>query len=70
MQTPAEEKHLKCYLSHQNSPYLLLQPVKVEVFHTKPYIAMFHDLLTDEESDMIKTYAAPKVCKLDQSRLV
>ena len=60
-QKPEEEKHLKCYLSDQNNPYLILQPVKIEVFHTKPYIAIFHDLITDRESEMIKELAAPKV---------
>lgn len=58
---PAKTKHLKCYLSDQGSAWLLLQPVKVEVFHSKPYVVMFHDLLSDKESNMIRKLAAPKV---------
>lgn len=43
------------------SKWLILQPVKVEVFHKVPFIAMFHDLLTDSESDTIREMAAPAV---------
>lgn len=53
---------MKCYLSNQNNPWLILQPIQLEIFHSKPYIAMIHNLLSDKESDMIRELAAPKVC--------
>lgn len=62
LQKPEEEKHLKCYLSDQQNPYLILQPVKIEVFHTKPYIVIFHDLLTDKVSRL-----PPKLFKVQIS---
>jgi prolyl 4-hydroxylase len=59
LQTPAQEKSLKCWYSHQDSPWLLLQPVKVEQLNQNPYIVMFHHLLTDRESDEVREMAAP-----------
>ena len=38
----------------------MLQPVKIEEMHHFPiYIAMFHDLMTDSESDQIRELAVP-----------
>jgi hypothetical protein len=48
-------------MSDQGNAWLKLQPIRIEVFHLQPYIAMFHDLITDRESDMIRNLAAPKV---------
>ncbi|XP_015792160.1 prolyl 4-hydroxylase subunit alpha-2-like [Tetranychus urticae] len=61
--TPAETKDLTCYYSNMGSKWLILQPVKVEVFHKVPFIAMFHDLLTDSESDTIREMAAPALTR-------
>lgn len=62
IRSPAAESKLKCYYSHQNSSWLLLQPVKVEEFNHYPiYVVKFHDLLTDAESDKIRDIAAPRL---------
>lgn len=58
-QTPAQDKALKCWYSHQGNPWLLLQPVKVEQFNHYPFVVMFHHLLTDRESDQVREMAAP-----------
>jgi prolyl 4-hydroxylase len=62
LQTPNDEKNLKCYYSHQNNTWLYLQPVKVEEFNHYPiYIVMFHDLMTDSESTRVRDMAAPRL---------
>ena len=61
-QTSAEEKNLKCYLTNNGHPLLLMQPVRVEVFHEKPFVAMFHNLMSDSEMELLKELAAPIVC--------
>lgn len=58
-QTPEQEKSLKCWYSDQGSPWLYLQPVKVEQFNHNPYIVMFHHLLSDGESAQVREMAAP-----------
>lgn len=61
LQTPNQTKHLKCYYSDMGSKWLKLQPVKVEVHHQMPFIAIYHDLLSDSESEAIREMAAPMV---------
>lgn len=59
--TAAEVAKLKCYLTHNNDPYLYLQPVKLEVQNISPYIAMIHNLMTQNEATTIRELAAPMV---------
>ncbi|XP_074605321.1 prolyl 4-hydroxylase subunit alpha-1-like [Brevipalpus obovatus] len=61
--TPFETKDLNCYYSNMDSKWLILQPVKVEVHYQKPFIAIFHDLMTDKESDAIRDMAAPMLTR-------
>lgn len=65
LRTPEQEKKLKCYYTtgiNAKSPWLILQPVRVEEVNSYPiYIAMFHDLLTESESDQVRAMAAPKL---------
>lgn len=61
-QTPAQTKDLKCYYTDNNrDPWLLLQPVAVEVFNQMPFVCQFHKLLTDREAELVKELAAPMV---------
>ncbi|RWS09826.1 vacuolar protein sorting-associated protein 33A-like protein [Dinothrombium tinctorium] len=55
----AANADLKCYITNRGHPWLILQPVKVEVLHKDPYIAVFHDLITDNEIEKVKEIAAP-----------
>ncbi|KAG9510427.1 Prolyl 4-hydroxylase subunit alpha-1 [Fragariocoptes setiger] len=50
---------LKCYLTHNNNPYLYLQPIKLEVQNIDPYIAIIHNLMTEKETATIREIAAP-----------
>ncbi|RWS27155.1 vacuolar protein sorting-associated protein 33A-like protein [Leptotrombidium deliense] len=56
---PVATADLKCYMTNRGHPWLIMQPVKVEELHIDPYIAIFHHLLTDNESETIKTLSAP-----------
>jgi hypothetical protein len=45
-----------------------LGPFKVEVYSSSPYIAVFHDFLTDHEMKWIIDYSLPRLSKSrDQS---
>ncbi|BFF93075.1 prolyl 4-hydroxylase subunit alpha-2 [Drosophila madeirensis] len=52
-QSPREQRDLRCWLSHQDVPYQRLSPFKVEQLNVDPYVAYFHDVLSDMESELI-----------------
>ncbi|NWZ42895.1 P4HA3 hydroxylase, partial [Brachypodius atriceps] len=58
---PAPEQllHLSCSYETNNSPYLLLQPAKKEMVQIQPYVALYHDFITDAEAETIKGLAGP-----------
>lgn len=57
---PVKDK--RCFYSTNNGhPYLLLRPLKVEVFSQNPYIAMYYDLIEPNEIDLIKELSMPVV---------
>ena len=41
--------HYKCHLLHHFNPFLKLGPFKLEIKLDRPYRAVLHDILTDEE---------------------
>ena len=41
--------HYKCHLLHHFDPFLKLGPFKLEIKLDRPYRAVFHDILTDNE---------------------
>ncbi|XP_009996290.1 PREDICTED: prolyl 4-hydroxylase subunit alpha-3 [Chaetura pelagica] len=51
--------HLSCSYETNGSPYLLLQPVKKEVVQLQPYVALYHDFVSDAEAETIKGLAGP-----------
>lgn len=63
LQENAAKKHkLTCYYwDNHHHPLLFLQPVKVEVFSAKPFIVMYHELISDKEIDSLKDMATPIV---------
>lgn len=52
---------LKCWYSSENDPFLKYAPFKVEQMYITPDIFIFHDVLSDNEIDLIKGMAKPKV---------
>ncbi|KFV12279.1 Prolyl 4-hydroxylase subunit alpha-3, partial [Tauraco erythrolophus] len=41
------------------TPYLLLQPAKKEMVRIQPYVALYHDFISDDEAETIKGLAGP-----------
>ncbi|XP_005308582.2 prolyl 4-hydroxylase subunit alpha-3 isoform X1 [Chrysemys picta bellii] len=50
---------LHCSYETNDSPYLILQPVKRELIRLQPYVALYHDFVSDLEAEKIKGLAAP-----------
>ncbi|KFR15484.1 Prolyl 4-hydroxylase subunit alpha-3, partial [Opisthocomus hoazin] len=55
----AREPHLGCSYETNGSPYLLLQPAKKEMIRIRPYVALYHDFISDAEAETIKGLAGP-----------
>lgn len=47
---------LKCGLISNQSPSLTIAPLKVELISHKPYVAVYHNVFTDDEVEFIKLY--------------
>ncbi|NWI81614.1 P4HA3 hydroxylase, partial [Dryoscopus gambensis] len=56
---PERLRHLGCSYETNSSPYLLLQPAKKEMVRIRPYVALYHDFITDAEAETIKGLAGP-----------
>ncbi len=53
-------RKLKCkYVDH--NPLLLIGPVKEEQLYDKPAIYMYHDIITDQQVELMKHLGTPKV---------
>ncbi|RMC01764.1 hypothetical protein DUI87_21782 [Hirundo rustica rustica] len=59
MLAPERLLHLSCSYETNGSPYLLLQPAKKEMVRIQPYVALYHDFITDAEAETIKGLAGP-----------
>jgi len=58
---PNEDKHLlKCfYTTSGDHPLLLLAPAKVEEYFLSPYIRLYHDIISDNEIEIVKQISTP-----------
>ncbi|XP_069739452.1 prolyl 4-hydroxylase subunit alpha-3 isoform X3 [Phaenicophaeus curvirostris] len=56
---PEHLPHLSCSYETNGSPYLLLQPAKKEMVQIQPYVALYHDFISDAEAETIKGLAGP-----------
>ncbi|NXX17174.1 P4HA3 hydroxylase, partial [Podargus strigoides] len=56
---PDHLPHLSCSYETNGSPYLLLQPAKKEMIQIQPYVALYHDFISDAEAETIKGLAGP-----------
>ncbi|XP_060622966.2 prolyl 4-hydroxylase subunit alpha-3 [Anolis sagrei] len=54
-----ENPSLTCSFETNGDPLLFLQPLKREVVHLKPYLALYHDFVSDSEAETLKALAAP-----------
>ncbi|XP_067163896.1 prolyl 4-hydroxylase subunit alpha-3 [Apteryx mantelli] len=50
---------LRCTYETNGSPYLLLQPAKRETVRLRPYVALYHDFVSDAEAETVKALAGP-----------
>ncbi|KAH7636267.1 vacuolar protein sorting-associated protein 33a-like protein [Dermatophagoides farinae] len=54
----------RCYYSTNNGhPYLILKPLKVEQFNSEPFIAMYYDVISDKEIEIIKELSMPMLTR-------
>jgi len=51
---------LTCQYRHYH-PYFVLRPLKEEIAYLDPFIATYHDLLTDSEINKVKELAGPRL---------
>ncbi|GFS77129.1 prolyl 4-hydroxylase subunit alpha-2 [Nephila pilipes] len=58
-----EESKLLCRLDNRGHPYLLLRPLKIEERSRSPYVVLYHDLLTEAQTDLLKQIAEPKLAR-------
>uniref|UniRef100_A0A8C5RZI1 Prolyl 4-hydroxylase subunit alpha 3 n=1 Tax=Laticauda laticaudata TaxID=8630 RepID=A0A8C5RZI1_LATLA len=54
-------RRLSCSYETNHSPWLILQPLKKEILHPRPELALYHDFLSPSEAEKIKALAAPGV---------
>lgn len=59
--SPKEAAQLRCHYLSNNVPFLKIAPFKVEEAHHDPYIAIFHDVMYDNEIELVKQMAKPRV---------
>ncbi|KAK2846824.1 hypothetical protein Q5P01_009823 [Channa striata] len=52
-----ENPRLFCDYFTNNSPWLLLLPIRREVLSVQPYVVLYHDFITDTEAEDIKRLA-------------
>ncbi|XP_062434453.1 prolyl 4-hydroxylase subunit alpha-3 isoform X5 [Rhea pennata] len=52
---------LRCAYETNGSPYLLLRPAKRETVRLRPYVALYHDFISDAEAETIKALAGPRL---------
>lgn len=58
---PKIEGRLRCRYVTNNSPFLILQPVKMEEAYLNPRLVIFHDVMSEDEIDTVKKMAQPRV---------
>ena len=55
------DKELKCACLHHQNPYLKLAPLKFELKHSDPEIALIHDFASAKEIERVKNLARGKM---------
>nr|XP_020647593.1 prolyl 4-hydroxylase subunit alpha-3 [Pogona vitticeps] len=57
--TGSHQPGLHCSYETHRDPFLLLQPLKREMLHRQPDLALYHHFVSDGEAEKIKALAAP-----------
>jgi prolyl 4-hydroxylase len=52
-----------CHYLHHNNPFLKLGPFKIEVASKKPFVIVFHDLLSDKEMNYMVDISRPNLSR-------
>lgn len=59
-QTLTERRNLHCYYKRDND-FLYVAPLKVELLNLDPRIVLFHEVVSKNEMELLKAFAAPLV---------
>lgn len=62
---PYVSAKLKCRYVTDISPFLKIAPLKLEEASLNPYIVVYHDVLYDDEIELVKQMAKPRVSLMD-----
>ncbi len=60
-QLPSEDADLFCTFAHNDSPWLRLAPIKIELRSKVPYLVLIHDLMADHECNNITAFLGPRL---------
>ena len=58
----------KCRYLHHNDAYLHLGPFTVEIVRIRPYVSIFHDILTEREINWLISYSSPNLSRSRDKR--
>jgi len=53
----------KCRILHHKNPDTKLGPFKLEILHHEPFIMIFHELFTEEDTNHLVDWARPKLSR-------
>uniref|UniRef100_A0ACB8FF01 Uncharacterized protein n=1 Tax=Sphaerodactylus townsendi TaxID=933632 RepID=A0ACB8FF01_9SAUR len=59
--TQYQQARLYCSYEANGDPQLILRPMKREIIHHQPYVALYHDFVSDSEGQKIKELATPRL---------
>lgn len=59
---PIKNRHkLRCRYAWYGNPYLFYARVKEEEMHFDPWLVIYHDIVSDEEMEVVKNHARPRL---------
>ncbi|XP_059621208.1 prolyl 4-hydroxylase subunit alpha-1-like isoform X1 [Phlebotomus argentipes] len=58
--SPIQLAPLRCRYATNNSAFLRIAPLKLEEASRSPFIAIYHDVMSDEEIEVVKKLAKPR----------
>jgi prolyl 4-hydroxylase len=58
---PKQLANLKCRYVTNKSAFLKIGPLKLEEANHKPYIVIYHDVMFDNEIELLQNMAKPRV---------
>ena len=64
--SPALDAPLRCRFLHRGDPYLRLAPFKMEEWSEHPFVAAFHDFMSDSEVEHYKAEAVKNMIRKGQ----